>query len=98
MQQKPLLNLRNVVKHFDISGGFLDQLRLTGSGIVRKQEANTGQFQQIVIHSFKLMGERIYTGYRKREVRVKLVGNTKGVCLQAKPENLTITCVCEVRA
>ncbi|HBW14643.1 MAG TPA: ABC transporter ATP-binding protein [Desulfovibrio sp.] len=37
MQQKPLLNLRNVVKHFDISGGFLDQLRLTGSGIVRKR-------------------------------------------------------------
>lgn len=37
MQQTPLLTLRNVVKHFDISGGFLDQLRLTASGITRKR-------------------------------------------------------------
>ncbi len=32
-----LLSLDNVVKHFDISGGFLDQLSLSSSGIKRKQ-------------------------------------------------------------
>lgn len=37
MQQTPILSLRNVVKHFDISGGFLDQLKLTTGGIVRKR-------------------------------------------------------------
>ncbi len=32
-----LLSLNNVVKHFDISGGFLDQLTLTKSGLQRKK-------------------------------------------------------------
>ncbi len=32
-----LLSLNNVVKHFDISGGFLDQLRLSKSGVERKR-------------------------------------------------------------
>ncbi len=33
----PLLQLNNVVKHFDISGGFLDQLKLTKEGFKRKK-------------------------------------------------------------
>ena len=37
MSKKPLLSIRNVEKHFDISGGLLDQLRFTGGKITRKQ-------------------------------------------------------------
>lgn len=37
MQKTPLLTLRNVVKHFDISGGLLDQLRFTNGKITRKR-------------------------------------------------------------
>ena len=36
-QNTALLSLRNVVKHFDISGGLLDQLRLSGGRITRKR-------------------------------------------------------------
>ncbi len=32
-----LLSLNNVVKHFDISGGILDQLKFSSSGVTRKQ-------------------------------------------------------------
>ena len=34
---KALLHLKNLVKHFDISGGLLDQLRLEKGGIVRRR-------------------------------------------------------------
>jgi len=37
MQQVPLLSLHKVVKEFDISGGFLDQLSLSSTGISRKR-------------------------------------------------------------
>ncbi len=36
MSQQPLLSLKNLTKHFDISGGFLDQLRLRGGKLVRE--------------------------------------------------------------
>ena len=32
-----LLTITNLVKHFDISGGLLDQLRLEGGRVVRKR-------------------------------------------------------------
>ena len=34
---KPLLELRNIVKHFDISGGLLEQMQLTGGKISLKK-------------------------------------------------------------
>lgn len=37
MEKKPLLSIQNVVKHFDISGGLLDQLRFQKGKLVRKQ-------------------------------------------------------------
>lgn len=37
MSKTPLLSIRNVEKHFDISGGVLDQLRFTGGKISRKK-------------------------------------------------------------
>ncbi|EPR44513.1 oligopeptide/dipeptide ABC transporter, ATPase subunit [Desulfovibrio sp. X2] len=36
-QQRPLVSIRNVVKHFDISGSLLDQLRIQGGKVVRKR-------------------------------------------------------------
>ena len=37
MEQRVLLEIKNVVKHFDISGGLLEQLRFSGGRVIRDQ-------------------------------------------------------------
>lgn len=37
MQTDSLLEIKNLVKHFDISGGLLDQLKMEDGRITRKQ-------------------------------------------------------------
>lgn len=34
---EPILTIKNIVKHFDISGGFLDQLKFKNGKFVREQ-------------------------------------------------------------
>src|SRR5713226_1358994 len=69
--------------------------RFACTRIVGQKKTNTRQLEEIVVNSFKLMRKRIYTGNRKTEIRIELVGDAEHVCL--KPESQQIA-VAPVRA
>jgi len=59
--EKALLSLRNVVKHFDISGGLLDQIQFKKGRLVRRRTTvkavNDISFQVLTGETFSVVGE-----------------------------------------
>ncbi len=60
--------------------------RLAGAGVVRQQEANARQLQEVAVDGFELMRQRIDAGDREREERIVLVGQAETMGLDAQAE------------
>jgi hypothetical protein len=63
------------------------------AGIIRQEETHLGQFEQIVVDGFELMGQRVHPRDRQPKIRIKLVGNTQRIGLQPQPQQLSIAVV-----
>ena len=71
---------------------------LAGASVVGEQEADAGEFQQVVVNGFELMRQRIDAGDRKAEVGIELVGDTEGVSLKPEAQQVAIAGVGACRA
>ena len=52
----------------------------------RLREADSGHCEEIVVHRFKLVRERVYTGNGKGEIRVVLVSEAQSKRLDSNAE------------
>ena len=66
---------------------------LAGPRVVGEKEPHPGQLQEVIVNRFELMGQRIDARYGKAEVRIKLVGNAKGIGLKSQPEKIAISVI-----
>ena len=64
--------------------------RLAGAGVVGQQEPHAGQFEQMVVNGLELVWQRIDSGQRQPEIRVELVGDAQGVCLEAEAQESAV--------
>ena len=59
---------------------------LAGTRVVGEQEPDTGELQKVVVDGFELVRQRIDTGNRKAKVRIKLVGDSQRIGLEAQAQ------------
>ena len=57
---------------------------------VGQQEPDAGQFHEVFVDGFQLMGQGVHAGDGETEVGVKLVGYAHGVGLNAEPEEVAV--------
>ena len=63
---------------------------LAGAGIVGEQEADLGEFEQMVVNRLQLVRQRIDLADRQAEIGVELEGDAKGIGLQAEPQQVWV--------
>jgi peptide/nickel transport system ATP-binding protein len=63
-QNNSLLNVKDLVKHFDISGGLLDQLAMESGRVVRKKTT----VKAVNAVSFAIMPQETGGGKRLRKI------------------------------
>lgn len=58
--------------------------RLSRSGIIRQQESNPGEFQEVAVNSFQLMRQRIDAGNGERKEWVVFIRQSQAVSFHPK--------------
>ena len=66
---------------------------LPGTRIVGKQKAHAGQFEEVLVHGFKLVRQRVHPRNGEPEVQVEFVGDAEGIGLQSKPQKPPVAVV-----
>ena len=61
--------------------------------IVGEQEAHGGQLEEVLVHGFELVRQRIYARDGKPEIGIELVGNAERVGLEADSQELPVAVV-----
>jgi len=72
--------------------------RFAGSGVIGEQETHPRRFQEVVIDSLQLVGERIDAGDGEAEEGIELVGDSKRVSLEPEAQQAAVglECLCAV--
>ena len=66
---------------------------LAGAGIVGEEEPDAGQFHEVFVDRFQLVGQRVHAGYGEAEAGVELVGDAHGVGIQGQLQQFPIAIV-----
>src|SRR5262249_8044679 len=66
---------------------------LASAGVVGEQEADPGQFEEVVVDGLQLVGQRIDPGDGQAEVGVELVSDAEGVRLETETKEAAVAVV-----